>query len=365
METLSANRSICTRPEQAARCSGSTEEQTSFSTNSVVADGFLKHSFLPLYDKSGALPEKKLVEQGFFESLSILTSLYELQPMNVSDKSYPYTILLAHWDALRQLNKTNKEQELSIIQDEQDNINLVTRQTYNTGTTLYYIPVLPLYRLIKKNEHKKSAELILSVFSYLYHIACVPYYTDDCSALSYYYEMVREWLFEDLDSQEETELNRNVSELNAAEHYGEVIFRKIYNRYHLDHFKERLDRFTATDAFGLECLEIAQSTFDLYTRYPDRSIFYHIKKDNEEREYEDGIIRAEQYISFIADTEGWLYGSIAEMVNNEFNECADMEEPCIEQVFDLSAKDLSEGLEFEQQIFPLITDLCALLNNLP
>lgn len=205
----------------------------------------------------------------------------------------------------------------------------------------------------------------MSVFSYLYHVAGVPYYTDNYSAFSYYYEMVREWLFEDLDGREETELNRNISELNAAEHYGEVIFRKIYTRYHLDYFKERLDRFTASDAFGLKCLEIAQSAFDLFTRYPDRSIFYHIKKEDDEQEYEDGIIRAEQYISFIADTEGWLYDNISEMVNSEFNECADMEEPCVEQVFDQFATSLQEGLEFEQRIFPLITDLCTLLNNLP
>lgn len=154
METLSANRRIRTRPRQVARCSGSKEEQTTISTDSVAANGFLKHSFLPLYEESEQLPDKKQVEQGFFKSLSILTSLYGLQPMNVSDKSYPYTILLAHWDALRQLNNT-KQRELSIIQDEQNNINLATKQTYNIGTTLYYIPVLPLYRLLKENHHKK------------------------------------------------------------------------------------------------------------------------------------------------------------------------------------------------------------------
>jgi hypothetical protein len=44
---------------------------------------------------------------------------------------------------------------------------------------------------------------------------------------------------------------------------------------------------------------------------------------------ENEIIGMEKYISFIADTKGWLYESLSDSINNEFNEYGAMEEPTI------------------------------------
>ncbi len=363
MANLSANRRIRREPEQAARCSSSKKQQAPFHTTGLAADGFLKHRFLPLYQQADNLPDKKQVEQGFKKSLSILTNLYNFKPLDVSGKAYPYNILLAHWDASQQLNTQNQQVELLIIQDEQGKIQLSTKQTYDTGTTLYYIPVMPLYRLLQDKRKKQIGELILSVFAYLFRVAGVPYYRDSYSALSYYYEMLQEWLNEDVDGREAAEINKDISELNAAAYYGDVIFRKLYNPYHLNQFKQRIDRFKAKDGLQKEGFNVAMTAYELWQAYPERSVFKHI--GNDEQEYEDGIVRGEQYISFIADNEGWLYNSLSDMVNNEFNECAEMEEPCIAQVFDHKAIQLDEGLSFEHRFFPLINDVCTLLNKLP
>ncbi|TCN59590.1 hypothetical protein [Flavobacterium circumlabens] len=68
----------------------------------------------------------------------------------------------------------------------------------------------------------------------------------------------------------------------------------------------------------------------------------------------------EKYISFIADTKGWLYESLSESINNEFNEYGAMEEPTICKHFDASA--ITAGsLDFENRLFPLLNDLCGLL----
>ena len=50
MEIISANRSIRRKRKQFARCTGDKKEQANLSTVGVIADGFLKHQFLPLFE---------------------------------------------------------------------------------------------------------------------------------------------------------------------------------------------------------------------------------------------------------------------------------------------------------------------------
>ncbi len=84
----------------------------------------------------------------------------------------------------------------------------------------------------------------------------------------------------------------------------------------------------------------------------------------EDEETENESIGMEKYISFISDTKGWLYESIEESINNEFNEYGDgaMDEPTILKRFDGS--ELTENsLDFESRLFNLLDDMCALLYN--
>ena len=68
----------------------------------------------------------------------------------------------------------------------------------------------------------------------------------------------------------------------------------------------------------------------------------------------------QKYISFIADTKGWLYESISDSINNEFNEYGAMEEPVISKSFD-GSEITAESLDFENRLFALLNDLCGLL----
>jgi hypothetical protein len=77
------------------------------------------------------------------------------------------------------------------------------------------------------------------------------------------------------------------------------------------------------------------------------------------------VVRAGQYISFIAENEGWLFDNMVQMVESELNECSHIEEPTITQVFDDPKAVLCEGLGFEHRILQLIHDLCTILNQLP
>ena len=236
---------------------------------------------------------------------------------------------------------------------------LLSEEKYSTGTTLYYIPIQPIYQMLKDPKYKKNAQLLLSVCSYLYHIADVPYYRQQGSYLYWLYEMHREWTEEEQDREEN---ERYVREFDKAELIG-VMGQKIFSPMNLTFFEKRLNTFESRNVFDRECLDVAQKAFALYSDYPNESIFRNAPiPDGDEEETESEGIGMEKYISFISDTKGWLYEIIEESINNEFNEYGAMDEPTILKCFD--GNKLSENsLDFESRLFALLDDMCALLYN--
>jgi len=363
MQTIQAVRYIRRKHKQTARCAGSKKEPEQLRSARTLTDGFLRHSFLPLFEMGKKIPSQYEVKMDFFNSLALLSELYGFEVLDTTGKSYPYNILLAYSDAQKQLNGLGRDVELSIMQEQDGSVKLTTKHIYNTCNTLYYIPVLPLYKLLQDKKQKQTAELLLSVFAYLYHIAGIPYYREDSSCLYYHYECMEEWMIDDLEDEESESGNSMISELNTASYYGDVMHRKIYNPYHLSVFEKRIKNYKPNTAFEKDCLSVANHVLVLMLEYPAGTIFQNTS--NREFESDEGIIRAEQYISFIADTDGLLYENIARVINDEFNECSEIEEPTLLQIYDSQNELTHKALDFEYRLFPLLNDLCTLLNNMP
>lgn len=363
MQTIPTVRRLGRKHQPPARCAGNQKQQTNLSTFGTFADGFLRFQILPLFEQGTELPNSETTEKDFFDSLSILTEIYGLELLEVVDKPYPYTIVLAHEYAQRQLKKSAQDIELTIVQDEDGTVKFATTHYYNTSATLYYIPVLPLYRLLQNKKQKQTAELLLSVFGYLYHSVGIPYYRENHTYLFYHYQCMEEWLIDDLENYDSDDANHELTAFNQASYYGDVMLRKIYNPYQLNVFKQRIDNYKPMSSFDRDCLKVAQKAFTLLTDYPDASIFRNTL--NQEFDEDDGIIRADQYVSFIADNDGILYDNIARVVNDEFNECSEIEEPTVQQIYDSQNCPSKEVLDFEYQIFSLINELCSLLNQIP
>jgi hypothetical protein len=363
METLSATRQIRRKHQPPTRCTGSKKEQIQLSSVGTLTDGFLRHQFLPLYEQDSELPNSEKTEKDFFESLHILMEHYGFKTITIEDKSYPYNVLLAKEQVQKQLKKLGQNIELSIMQDDKGIVKLMTKHSYYTNMTLYYIPVLPLYRLLQDKKQKRTAELLLSVFGYLYHIAGVPYYRESNSYLFYHYECVQDWLMDCVESNEKEEVGTISSEFKKAFYYGDILFRKLYNLYHLNNFKQRIDSYKPTTAFEKKCLIVAKTAWELMIQYPDHNIFHNTS--NQDFDESDGVIMSEQYISFIAENDGLLFKNISRAINDEFNECAEIEEPTLLQIFDSENLHSKENLDFEYQLFPLLMDLCTVLNETP
>jgi hypothetical protein len=310
-------------------------------------------------------PEMELspkMERDFYSSLSALSKHYRIEIIPTVSYSYPYNIAYALWDTEEKLRRKIKDFEKIRLLQDKDKTFLITEERYNTGAILYYIPVIPLYRMLKNPKHRHTAHLLLSVFSYLYHIADIPYYRQECSYLYYQYDMLKEWILEDEYTEEK--LDRLI-EFEQAECIGNVIEQKIFNRANLKFFKDRLNRYRSICAAttDLKWLNIAEKAFCLYQDYPREKYFRNATPNGEAQEEDrDWIVRMEVYVSFCADSKGWLSDNLEEIVNNDLQEYGQMEEPVIIKQFDGS--DITERtLDFENRLFSLLDQLAYALNN--
>ena len=340
------------------------KRQTEISTNENVANGFLKNSFLPKLKETKTVQACKKtakMENDFYKSLSQLAEHYKIELMQTNQFEYPYNMALAIWDIEKKLKqRVLNWEEIRLVQDSKKTY-FISEEKYNTGTTLYYIPIEPLYQMLYDPKRKRNAQLLISVCSYLYHIADIPYFRQEESYLFWMYEMHKDWVEQD-DETEETEVYKR--EFIKVELIGDSIEQKLFNRINLQVFEQRLNAFKSRDTFDHDCWQMACNAFALYTEYPHASIFQNapINEDPESEEEENEIIGMEKYISFIAHTKGWLYESIADSINNEFNEYGAMQEPTICKRFD-GSQIIITNLDFENRLFALLNDICNLLYN--
>ena len=343
------------------RCKPSAERQAEIRTNSNATNGILKCTFLPKLKTAKSLQACQKTERDFYNSLSKLAEHYSIEPMQTKDFEFPYNITLAMWDMETKVKRTNINWDSFKLVQDSKKIYFTSEERYNTGTTLYYIPIAPLYRMLKDPKRKKTAQLLISVCSYLYHIADVPYYRQEESYLYWLYEMMNDWVEQDEET-DETETYR--SELRNTEYIGDKIEQKLFNRSNLKVFEQRLNRFKSVDMFDRECHKVSCNAFALITEYPNASIFRNapLSEQDPYDDYENEAIGMEKYISFIADTKGWLYGSLSDTINNEFNEYGAMEEPTISKRFD-GSEIPTTNLDFENRLFALLDDLCTILDD--
>jgi hypothetical protein len=350
------------------RCKRSPKRQTTACPDSYVANGFLRTSFLPrLAGPQTVLATKKTtkMERDFYKSLSQLAEHYGIETMQTEVYEHPYNIALALWDTQEQLkNKVRNWEEIRLLQDSRKTF-FSSEERYNTGSTLYYIPVIPLYRMLKTPKRKEGAQLLLSVCSYLYHIADIPYYRQENSFLYWQYEMLKEWTASD-DETEQTAIY--LREFDQAQWIGEKMEQKIFNGANLKMFKERLNRFKCKDTFDNECLKVAKEAFAIYKQYPNETVFRNVglyknaEEDEEEEKDFDDVVPMDRYISFWANGKGWLNENLLQCVNTELQEYAQVQEPVIIKHFDASDT-MKNTLDFENRLFSLMEELIYLLDN--
>lgn len=339
-----------------------TKRQKEICTDRPITNGFLKATFLPklqVNEEQTKIPKKhiKQTEKGFYTSLSQLEKHYGISVLETQKYSYPYNISLAYWDAEQQLKKQNSKifDELQII-EENEQTSLKVIEKCDTGRYLHYIPITPLFSLLKNKQKQQSAQVLLSVFCYLYRVVGVPFYREVDAYLYWLYDMIQEWNSEEEDHEDK---EKTFSELRKAECIGDYIVHKIQSKKNLVYWENRLRNFQIKDDFDKDCLTIATQFFDLYQQYENRHIFLNINRENEDF-CDDEYLTIDKYISFVASTKGALSDQLFDITNNDFSQYGELEEPTIHKHFN-GTKMTIENLDFENRLFKLLIKLCQLL----
>lgn len=360
----SKRRAVPAEPKPQEGCRRSAAGQAAIRTAGAAAYGFLKLRFLPHIagQPSTGLPQD---EDSFYFSFDLLCRHYSLAPIETHFLGYPYNKAVALWEANKLLQARKEDVQIVECRDAVGNLLLQSKERYDTANTLYYIPVVQLHRLLQDRSTKKAAELLLCTCAYLMHVAGIPYYTDQSSYLCWQYDMIREWIEDDPEGWEQDYYWQNRSQLHTAEHIGKVMQRRLWNPCHLNRFAEWAGQFEPLDRFGRNCLSITEKALQLWQDYPHGHVYCHADTtvlDEDADDYDRECIAMDKYIGFCAETKGWLYHTLSECVNNEFNECCEIQEPVLTRTFDGRAQD-ADSLDFDCRLFALIDDLCYLLNT--
>ena len=339
-----------------------TERPTEIRTDSNAYNGFLKCRFLPKQEETPTVQdckERLKIERDFYQSLSNFVRQYNIETMQTKDFGFPYNIALAMWDLENKVEQVNEDWNSFKLIRNNRKILFVKEERYYTGTSLYYVPIVPLFQMLKDPKHKQNAQLLLSVCSYLYHIADVPYYRQQNSYLYWIYEMHEDWIEQGDEAEEDMQEFRR--EFKISKTIGDKIEKKLFNRKNLELFEKRLTHFKSHTDFDQDCYKVASDAFALYTKYPETSIFRNQPTPEQDPYNDDNkAIGMDMYISFVADTKGCLYDNIEESINAEFNEYGSIEEPTV--YTPINGTELSKAdFDFENRFFKLMEDLYKIL----
>lgn len=349
-------------PRSITRRRSSKRKRAQSSATANGRNGFLNYCFEPIRaDSTPQLNNQKQIERDFFQSLSNLCQLYNFQVPQVDDHIYPLNVTVAFKDIEKKLAQFDKDLGIAIIEDKNRTATIITFKSFNTGYTLYYVPIRPLWDLLKDRKRQRTAELVLSIFCYLYRVNNIPFYTDSSSYISYVHEMLSEWYISDEECEEDT-TDEFLDIIETANYCGKIIKRKMKNPYHLKVLEERIQRYNPESAAEIRLQQIAErilTTLNTTKRGIQDSLYPNlIYPGEDERIYPD------YYLSFVWDIEDDLNDQVMGFINTDLQEKVIVDAPLSIQAFDTPQERTTHDLTFEESFFLLISDLVDTLTEL-
>ncbi|RBQ11494.1 hypothetical protein [Pedobacter miscanthi] len=275
---------------------------------------------------------------------------------------YPLNIIQDFNRLKKQLESREAALELVFLQEEERRC-LVTVKTFDTGRTLFYLPVSPLYALLKSRKQKAFADLLLSVMAYLYQITGVPHFREDYVYLEGIYGMIEEWVTDDDYSEDKQERQFMTDHFEMMYARGDYTLGRMSAKKEVMEFEERVRRFKAKTQTETDLLDCANKLVALQRDYPDRSVMERMRPPIE-TDYDDGYIRAEQYLCFYWSGVDCLQDHLFDTVNAELNEYGVIEEPVSIQFFESRQEYPLHDMDYERRLFEILHGLSDVLYDL-
>jgi len=363
MENIRTVRTFCRHTGQVARCRRNKAQSFKERTTRNGGHGFLNHRFRPFWLFDG---DCEKAEESFFRSLAHLCRYYDLLLPDVSDLAFPQNIYRAWQVVSERIEAIDKKLDCIILKDDAHEATLATISQFDTGRTLYYIPLKPLWKWVNDPEQNAVADVMLSIFAYLYQVVQIPIYTDYSSFLGEQYryteDMINEEMSEDEDDEENAYRNSQLDELYSMQNSGLHLQRLMNEKARVEHFADTVLAYADAEVRDNDLAILAIEFVQLYQAYPNRSCFDDIRPDLYYPDVEERI-KAEEYISFYWSGNDSLIETIHEMINCGFQEMGITDEPVDVKIFDKDLPDETESFGFESRFFPLLNRLAEFLED--
>ena len=362
METVQKTRKIRRANQPASRCGRVTKRKKKKRSNRKHPNDFLRQSFPPV--AALTIPKDSvinLIESGFINSISNLSKLYGFKPNLQVSENYPFSITELYNHALQEMEKRSANVELVILQEGNEYPVIATVKEIDFGLTLYYVPLDALWQLHLKRK-KEAFKLLLSVYSYLYHIAGMPILNDN-SYLQGTYDMMKQSYEDNKGELDDNEFGETMQAFVAIGRISPILNNEIANKGNLYDFPFRIESFVPADFFDFKMLEIAKKFHALWRQFPNKSFTSNnaaefLYPDEEERAYSD------QFFSFCWAFDGWMMDQLLEWVNCDLQEKSVFDLPFSIQKFDIEHTEILHEFSYQKQLLELLNELSDTLNEL-
>ncbi|WP_316799645.1 hypothetical protein [Pedobacter frigidisoli] len=320
-------------------------------------NGFLNHSFAPLVNGYAKEINSSIrVTERIFSAARNLCDLYDVALLDYKHLAYPQNVAKLVEDLQQEISVIDNDAEVLVISNEVELPTLAITKVFNTKTTLYYLPIEPLYLLKQQEERKQTAELLLSVLCYFYQVVGIPYFGENSSYMYYVYQMIYDWYTDEEFCEDAAEQQHVMNHIALIESESDNLLQVLSDQEQLNLLGVRFTEFHPKTTAEVTLKAIAFRVNKLIEDFPCRSIMDSIEEDlnGNDRECK---ITAEHYLSFIWSAEDCLYDQLMEMVNSDLQEYNEIDEPMSMQLFDLPQCKISHDLSFEQEFFDLLNEL--------
>jgi hypothetical protein len=362
MENTAIVRGTGNKFRPTTRCGRSKAQPAQKRTDSFNGNGFLNHSFLPVWVFEG---NRERLAGEFNTSLANLCGYYNLT-IPQTNLPFPQNIYQLWQTVSEQITKINKGYHCLIISDKGRRAVVSVVKTFDLNG-LYYIPVRAYWCWSKCAEQQRIAELITVIFAYLHQVVEIPFYAENGSFMDSQYDALEQWISEaedeGQDDAEEKEWREHredtIYELRQA---GCHILRMIQNPEQLKRMEQIVTDYYHRDNWELEWELLGIEFLQLYRQYPKRSLSDGINTDlvypnKDER------INCYQYTGFHWSNKDCFADELNDMINCSFQEIAVMDEPTAVQFFDKMPIHETKDFDFETRLFGLMERLRDLLDD--
>jgi len=357
METTSKVVKGSTVVRQTARAKGLGKGKTKKRTACAHRIAFLGQKFYPLLStEHSELSDAEGITKGFYRSVENLCTCYGIITEQYMDLPYPLNIGKCFKVVSKELKRVDSSVELRLIQDEQSQAKLTTVHSFSNGNTLFYLPTEIVFHLMANDL--STADLLLSVYSYLFRFVGIAHYGENYSYLGGIYEMIEEmYLYEDDPDRDEEYYSYIIGHLDFIKEQGAVCVSLLNELAHVREFECRVKNYRPKNKSQREFLQTARGFLKLSHDFPKRNIHDRICPIGNEDDYNDGVIRVEQYLHFFWDFDCPVKQELMDYVNAELNECGQMEEPTTFQYFDVPQDGAHHEHDFEKRLCELLHEL--------